>query len=124
MRDFKKIKAWQLADDLAVAVYTATSRSFPRYELFGLTSQIRRAAVSVASNIVEGSKRRHHRDFLRFLDMANGSLAEVEYQLHLAKRLGYLSDTEYTGLAAQREEAARTLHGLIAAVEKEAGVAG
>ena len=119
MRNLKKIKAWQLADDLVVAVYEPT-RSFPREEQFGLTAQMRRSAISVASNIAEGSKRRHKPDYLRFLDMANGSIAELEYQLHLAQRLGYLGEAEYQALAARVDEVARTLYGLIQSVEGEA----
>ena len=118
MRNFKKIRAWQLADDLAVAVYEATA-GFPRNEQFGLTAQMRRCAVSVASNIAEGSKRRHNPDYLRFLDIANGSVAELEYQVHLAHRLKYLSEERYTNLAAKVEEVARTLYGLIVYVEGE-----
>ena len=116
MRDFTKIRAWQLADDLAVAIYGITKKRFPDDERYGLTSQIRRAAVSVASNIAEGAKRSHPGDYLRFLEIAYGSLGEVEYQLHLAHRLGYLSDEEYDALKAQRFEAGRSLYGLIATV--------
>jgi four helix bundle protein len=121
MRDFKKIKAWQLADDFAVSIYGTTRDRFPNDERYGLTSQIRRAAVSVPSNIAEGAKRRHPKDYLRFLDMAYGSLAEVEYQLHLAHRLGYLRDDEYELLSAQRFAVGRTLYGLIATVREQIG---
>jgi four helix bundle protein len=91
MRDFRKIKAWALADDLAVAVYEV-SKSFPREEIYGITSQIRRAASSVAANIVEGASRESAKDYAHFLQIARGSLAETQYFLHLAKRLGYLKD--------------------------------
>ena len=86
MRDFKKILAWQKADDLVVAVYKATEH-FPPAECFGLTSQMRRAAVSVAANIAEGSGRETLADFRHFLHIARGSLQEVEYYIHLADRL-------------------------------------
>ena len=66
MRDYKKIKAWQLADDLTVAIYERT-RSFPREELYGLTSQLRRASYSVPANVVEGASRESKRDYLHFL---------------------------------------------------------
>jgi four helix bundle protein len=93
MRDHTKLRAFELADELAVLVYRVTA-SFPREELYGLTSQMRRAAISVPSNIVEGCARDSQADYLRFLHMAFGSLRELHYQLSLAKRLGYLSDKD------------------------------
>ena len=76
MRDYKKIKAWMLADDLAVDIYKI-SRNFPREELYAMTSQIRRAAYSVPANIAEGAGRRTIKDYLHFLDIAKGSLNET-----------------------------------------------
>ena len=93
MRDHSKPKAFQLADELALLIYRATG-SFPREELFGLRAQMRRAAVSVASNIVEGCARRTQADYLHFLDIAFGSLRELEYQVSLAHRFGYLNTEE------------------------------
>jgi four helix bundle protein len=78
MRDHRNLRAFQLADELALLVYRETT-GFPKEEMFGLTSQVRRAAVSVSSNIAEGSGRSSDVDFLRFLDMANGSLRELQY---------------------------------------------
>jgi len=95
-----------------VAVYRATVR-FPKEERFGLTQQMRRAAVSAAANIAEGYGRRTVRDLLHFLYQARGSLNEVEYYVHLSHRLGYLDETERDQLAASQSEAARALHGLI-----------
>jgi four helix bundle protein len=117
-RDFHNIKAWQLADDFAVAVYRATA-AFPRHEVYGLTSQLRRSAYSVPSNIAEGCCRSTRADYLRFLDMAWGSLSEARYQLHLARRLEYLSAEAYASLEALAEETSRTLHGLMKAVRAE-----
>jgi len=88
VRDHTKLRAFQLADEVALLTYRFT-REFPREEQFGLTSQMRRAAVSVPSNIVEGCGRDSDADFLRFLDMAYGSLRELEYQTSLATRLGF-----------------------------------
>jgi len=118
MRDFRKIKAWQLADDLAVAAYEV-SKDFPREEIYGITSQIRRAAGSVAANIVEGASRESAKDYAHFLQIARGSLAETQYFLHLAKRLGYLDDAKAIQAETLAKEAFACLHGLILAVRKE-----
>jgi four helix bundle protein len=119
MRDFRKIKAWQLADDLAVAVYDV-SKSFPREEIYGITSQLRRAASSVAANIVEGASRESFKDYAHFLQIARGSLAEAQYFLHLAKRLSYLDDAQAGRVEALAKETFACLHGLILAVRSEA----
>ena len=123
MRDYTKIKAWKLADDLTVAVYERT-RSFPKEEVYGLTSQIRRASYSVPANIVEGSSRESKRDYLHFLYIARGSLSETQYFIHLAQRLGYLSAEQSQSLHEQTKIVFACLHGLILAVEKEAGKPG
>ncbi len=119
VRDYTKIKAWQLADDLTVAIYKAT-KTFPKDEVYALTSQIRRAAYSVPANITEGSSRSSHKDYLHFLHIARGSLSETRYFIHLSERLGYLTTEQAQNLAKQAEEASKTLVGLILAVEKEA----
>src|SRR5437868_11910778 len=120
MRDYTKIEAWRLADDLTVALYERT-RSFPRDEIYGLTSQMRRAAYSVPANIVEGSSRESKKDYLHFLYIARGSLSEAQYFVHLARRLGYLSSEEADKLHLQTKLTFGCLHGLIQAVEKEVG---
>jgi len=121
-RDFTKIKAWQHSDELCVAIYR-TTRRFPKEELYGLTSQLRRAAVSAPANIAEGAGRETKKDYLHFLYIARGSLSEVRYHLHLSHRLGFLTAEQYEELSALQDEAALTLQGLIKAVQKEAGVA-
>lgn len=123
MRDFKNIEAWRLADDLTVVVYDRT-RTFPREELYGLTSQIRRSAASVPANIAEGAARDSKRDYLRFLHIARGSLAETQYFIHLAGRLGYLASVEADALEEQSRRTFGCLRGLIQAVEKEADLVG
>jgi len=112
MRDHTKLRAFELADDLVLDIYRIT-KAFPRDEQFGLTSQIRRAAISVASNIVEGCARSSEADFRRFLDIAYGSACEVEYQLSVASRLDYLEDSQYEILRKKSKETVRVLNGLI-----------
>jgi four helix bundle protein len=112
MQKFTELKVWQRSHELTLAVYRA-SDAFPRDERFGLTSQLRRAAVSVACNVAEGSKRIHRADYARFLNLAEGSLAEVEYLMMLARDLGYLKDT----FLKDTDEVASMLHGLRVAVE-------
>ena len=88
MRDHTKLRAFELADEVVLLIYQATA-GFPNEEIYGLTSQMRRAAISVPSNIVEGCARESQTEYLRFLEIAFGSLREVHYQLSLSKRLGY-----------------------------------
>lgn len=123
MRDYTKIKAWQLADDLTVAVYEQT-RAFPREEIYGLTSQLRRASYSVPANIVEGSSRESKKDYLHFLYISRGSLSEAQYFIHLARRLNYLPSERAAALHERTKQTFACLHGLISAVEKETGKVG
>ena len=118
MRDFRKIDAWRLADDFAVAIYEAT-QSFPREEIYRLTSQLRRAACSVPANIVEGASRGSKKDYLHFLYIARGSCSEAHYFVHLSTRLAYLSEPVSVRLDAMASQTGRTLAGLIRVVEKE-----
>src|SRR6267378_8646457 len=120
MRDYAKIEAWRLADDLTVAVYERT-RSFPKEEIYGVTSQLRRASYSVPANIVEGASRESKKDYLHFLYIARGSLSAAQYFIHLARRLDYLSSEEADALQQQPKATFACLHGLIRVVEKEAG---
>jgi four helix bundle protein len=110
--DYRKSRTWRKGDDLAVAVYEA-SGSFPKEELYALTLQMRRVAVSIPANIAEGSGRSTRKDYLHFLYQARGSLREVEYLVHLAHRLGYISDETTRELEAAVNEAGSALHGLI-----------
>jgi four helix bundle protein len=112
MRDHTKLRAFELADEVAMLVYRVTAR-FPKEELFGLTSQIRRAAVSVPSNIVEGCARDSQADYLRFLNIAFGSLRELHYQLNLSKRLGFLPNEDSSLIEPKILEAEKVLSGLI-----------
>ena len=118
MRDFRKIMAWEKADDLAVLIYEVT-KAFPREELYGLTSQLRRAAVSVAANIAEGSGKQYLKEFRQFLYTARASLSEVEYYIHLSHRLGYLDTEKVAKLEKARQDAAKTLQGFINTIEEQ-----
>ena len=115
MRDPRKLKVFCIADALTLDVYRIT-RTFPREEVFGLTAQLRRSAISVPSNIVEGCARDTEGDYLRFLDTAYGSAKEMEYQLSLARRLGYLPDTEE--VLGRVEEVCRALNALIRSLRR------
>jgi four helix bundle protein len=115
MRDHTKLKAFKMADELALLVYQATS-AFPKEEMYGLTSQMRRSAVSVPSNIVEGCARDSQADYLRFLIIAFGSLRELHYQLDLSKRLGFLCDQNSPLIETKIIETEKILNGLIRAL--------
>ncbi len=122
MRDHRNLRAFQLADELALLVYRETV-GFPKEELFGLTSQMRRCAVSVPSNIAEGCGRNSEADFLRFLDIASGSLRELQYQVTLASRLGYIAvDSSLASDDSVLFETGRVLHGLIKSIRSSSTV--
>jgi len=112
-RDHSKLEAFTMADGLAVRVYRET-RSFPREERFALQLQIRRAAVSVVANIVEGSARRSEAEYLHFISIALGSAAEARYLIELAERVGFMENT--MPLTHGYERVARALSRLIAAL--------
>ncbi|HWR35849.1 MAG TPA: four helix bundle protein [Clostridia bacterium] len=111
-KSYRDLLAWQKAMDFAEQVYGATEQ-FPPRETYGLTSQLRRAAVSVPSNIAEGQGRRTSADFVHFLSNARGSLMEVETQLMLARRLRFVSDERCTDLLNMAGEIGRMLNGLM-----------
>ncbi len=107
---FKEIKVWQKAHEMVLEIYKVT-KDFPSAERYGLTAQLRRAAASVATNIVEGYKRRSDKDFARFLNMSDGSLEETKYHLLLAYDLKYLNKTEYERISILGDEVGRMLFG-------------
>ena len=108
---FRDLRVWQAAMDLVEQVYRIT-QSFPREEMYGLTSQVRRAAVSIASNIAEGHSREHLREYLQHLSMARSSLAEVETHLEIAGRLGYLGSDEVARLIGRVDSLGRQMYAL------------
>lgn len=103
--------------DLVAAVY-GTTKTFPKEEIYGLVSQIRRSAVSIPSNIAEGQAKRSTRDFLRFINIAYGSAAEVETQLMISERIGYLSKPQLQLLLNDLSTIGRMLNGLSSQLEK------
>ncbi len=117
VRHYRDLVVWQKAIAWVEAVYR-TAASWPTDERFGLTSQIRRAVVSVPSNIAEGCARRGPAEFLRFLSIARGSLAEAETQFILANRLGYLEQASLDALLSDSDEVSRMLAGLITKLEE------
>ena len=100
MRDFHKLGIWQRSHQLTLDVYKA-SKAFPKDELFGLTSQIRRAASSIPTNIAEGCGRASNKDYAHFLQIAIGSASEVEYELLLAHDLEYINDEAFNNLTSE-----------------------
>ncbi len=112
MRDFRSLKVWEKAHQLTLAVYKAT-RAFPSEERYGLTRQLRRSAASVPTNLAEGCGRDSERELHRFMSIAAGSASEAEYQLLLARDLGYLPTDAYQGLHSSVTEAKRMLAGFM-----------
>ncbi|MBI4916539.1 MAG: four helix bundle protein [Acidobacteria bacterium] len=117
MQRFTALRVWQRSHRLAVEIYGMTA-GFPSEERFGLTAQLRRAAVSVAANIAEGSKRESRRDYARFLNIAEGSRAEVEELLILGRDIGFASDEAAASLLEEANHVARMLSVLRARVAK------
>jgi four helix bundle protein len=117
-RSYKDLVAWQKSMDLVTATYRATA-GFPKDELFGLTSQLRRAAVSIPSNIAEGQGRLSEKEFRYFLGQARGSLMEVETQLQIAENFCYLQKEKTASLLQSCAEVGRILNCLLASVSKQ-----
>ncbi|HEV8573393.1 MAG TPA: four helix bundle protein [Dehalococcoidia bacterium] len=112
MKDFRSLKVWAKAHALALAVYKVT-RGFPKDELYGLTSQMRRCATSVPSNLAEGCGRASDSDFARFVEMAASSALELEYQLLLSRDLEFIDQPRYRGLHSATVEVKQMLASLI-----------
>ena len=117
MQDYRKLQAFELADQLALEVYKITLL-IPDDERFGLIAQLRRAAVSTASNIVEGCGRDGRNELLHFLSMAHGSAHEVAYQLSLAYRLRYFNDQQYNSIRNLAERTPRAIYGLMQKIKR------
>ena len=116
VKDYRDLIVWQRAMDLVELIYKV-SRRFPREEQYGLTAQVRKAAVSVPSNIAEGQGRRTTKEFLQFLSIASGSLKEVQTHVMIAQRLGYLSEEQSSQAMNLAEQVGRLHSGLGASLE-------
>jgi four helix bundle protein len=118
VQDFRNLKVWEKAHNLTLCIYKSSKR-FPREEIYGLTSQMRRASVSIGANIAEGSCRNGDADFARFLQMAAGSASELDYHLLLARDLDLLETVDYEHLSGQAEEVKRMLASLMRKLRAE-----
>ena len=116
MKDFKELRVWSKAHELTMLVYKLT-RAFPRDEVYGLTSQVRRSAASIGANIAEGCGRRSDGEMTRFLQIARGSASETEYHLLLAKDLGLLPEAEFRDIEQKVVEVQRMLTSLVQKVQ-------
>ena len=111
MKNFKNLKVWQSGVDLVVDIYKSIE-NFPKDEVYGLTGQIKRSAISIPSNIAEGAGRNSDKDFNRFLDVALGSSFELETQLTIANKLNFLNDERFSQLDSKLDEEQKMLIGL------------
>jgi four helix bundle protein len=117
VKSYRDLEVWQVSMDLAVACYAAT-KTFPKEEMFGLTSQIRRASTSIPANLAEGQGRGSTNEFIHFLGIARGSLMELETHLILSERIGHLSPSSSRKLLDQADRVSRMLAGLRKALER------
>ena len=118
MKDFRQLKVWEKSHQLALAIYKVTAK-FPKEEIYGLTSQVRRASMSIPTNIAEGCGRNTDADFARFLQMAMGSASETEYQLLLSLDLGFLNKEQYDKLNLDVTEVKRMLASLLKTIRAD-----
>jgi four helix bundle protein len=120
VKSFRELVVWQKAMDLIVEIYAIT-KSFPREELFGLSSQIKRCSISIASNIAEGSKRSTRKDYRNFLYIAYGSSAELQTQIEVAYRLNYINENINEQLQTKINEIAKMLYAMINKLQVTSG---
>lgn len=117
MKTYKELTVYQKSVELSVEIYRVTE-TFPKSELYGLTNQVRRSAVSIPSNIAEGQRRGHKNEFIQFLRIAFGSGAELETQILIASKIGFLEEEDYENLNNQLEEVMKMLNKLIGVLIK------
>jgi four helix bundle protein len=117
-RPHTKLDVWRKAIDFVIKVYKF-SEAYPKEEMYGLVSQIRRALVSIVSNIAEGAARNTKKEFIQFLYMTRGSISELDAQLEISRRIGYIAKEKYEELIKDLDEISRMLSGLIKSVEEK-----
>jgi len=118
MNNFRKLKIWKRSINLATDVYEIT-KQFPRSELYGITSQVRRSVVSISSNIAEGAGRQSQKEFIQFLNIAKGSCYELETQLLISKNLKYISEESYLALESELIKIEKMIYALIKKVKNK-----
>jgi four helix bundle protein len=118
VRSYRDLEVWQMAIALVTDVYALT-KEYPREELYGLTNQMRRAAVSIPSNIAEGRAKRSTKDFIRYINIAYGSAAELETQLIISRKLDYITDVAKSSLLERLARISRMLNGMLSGLEKK-----
>jgi len=118
MKDFRDLTVWEKSHKLTLEIYSLTAK-FPRHELYGLTSQVRRCSASIGANIAEGCGKRGNNEFQRYLQIASGSASELDYHLLLARDLGFLTDTDYHDLARRLTEVRKMLTSLLQKIEAD-----
>ena len=118
MESYKNLTVWRKLVDLVTHIYALT-KLFPKEELYGLSSQMRRAAVSIPSNIAEGRSKRSTKEYVRFVNIASGSAAELETQLIIADNLGFADKEKIISVMNELEEVGKMLHGLVVSLEKK-----
>jgi len=118
IKSYRDLEVWQKAMDLVIECYRMTTK-FPKSEIYGLSSQLQRASVSLPANIAEGHQRQHSKEFLQHLSIACGSLAEVETHIQIAGRLGYVGEKQVDKILNKTSEVGRMLNGLRRSIEKK-----
>jgi four helix bundle protein len=122
MKDFRDLRVWERAHRLTLDIYAITA-AFPRHELYGLTIQTRRCAVSIGADIAEGCGKRGNNEFQRYLQIASGSASELDYHLLLARDLGFLPDPDYRQTIKELSELRRMLTSLLQKIDTERRIA-
>jgi len=118
MKDFRDLRVWEESHKLTLEIYRITT-DFPKYELYGLTSQIRRCSASIGANIAEGCGKRGNNEFQRYLQIASGSASELDYHLLLSRDLGFLQESQYWNLEKSLTKLRKMITSLLQKVESE-----